>query len=153
MTRRDPPRGMQPTPKNPLLLTVLVAVVAMFVWPGCATVPIPASRVPIAGRKTGDFSFIRNGKTTRSEVVAKVGKPTEEFSDIRVTGYYVSTVQPQGVVMLTVVPAGTVTRGRAELQIALLEFDEQDRVKRSSILTTTKTAREAAVSWLAGKSP
>ena len=153
MERRNSPSPMHRALKNPLLLTVLVAVVALFVWPGCATVPVPAKREPIAGRKTGDFGFIRKGKTTRSDVVAKLGAPTEDFSDIRVTGYYISTVQPQKVLLITVVPAGTSTRGRAELQLALIEFDEQDRVKRSSILTTTKTARDAAVNWLAGKSP
>ncbi|MEQ2009861.1 MAG: hypothetical protein ABMA26_24005 [Limisphaerales bacterium] len=144
---------MNSTPKNALLLTVLLAVVALFVCPGCATVPVPAKRDPIAGRKTGDFGFLRNGKLTRSDVVAKLGASNYDFSDIRVTVYSITTVQPRGLFLITVVPAGTVTRGRTELQIALIEFDEQDRVKRSTILTTTKHPREAAVNWLAGKSP
>ena len=153
MELRESARRMHPASKNPLLLTVLVAVIALSVWPGCATVPVPAKRDSIAGRKTSDFGFIRKGKTTRSDVVAKLGKPTEDFSDIRVTGYYITTIQPRSMFLITVIPAGTGTRGRAELQLALIEFDEQDRVKRSGILTTAKTAREAAVNWLAGKSP
>jgi hypothetical protein len=52
--------------KATLFVTVILWVVAMIVWPGCATPSLPSIRKPISSRTTRDFAFLKSGQLSRS---------------------------------------------------------------------------------------
>ena len=139
--------------KAVLLVSGVLWVVAMMVWPGCATAPLPSSRVSILSRKKSDFAFAKSAQPSRSEVVRRLGEPDAFIADRRVACYRVNTVTRRKLwLLLGIIPVGVV-KLPGELDIAFIEFDEHDRVRRSGMGTGYPGAGLdfAAKRWLAAK--
>ena len=144
---------MRTKTKNALLASGVLWVVATMVWPGCATPPLPTSRKPIASRKPEDFAFVKSTQPSRREVVGRLGEPDAYYTGIRVACYPVNTVTRRKLwLFLGIIPVG-VSKMPGELDIAFIEFDEHDHVRRSGLGTGYSGVglEYAAKKWLATK--
>ena len=106
----------------------------MVVWPGCTPWPGPSSRTPILSRKKDDFAFRKPPPLSRSEVVAKVGEPDAWFPDLRVACYRVNEVTKRDMLVFVVIPI-YVEKKPGYVDVAFIEFDENDHVRRSGMST------------------
>jgi hypothetical protein len=136
---------------------VLVAGIALFivgfaVWPGCAIAPLPSKRTPVGSRTARQFKFEKSEHPTRAEVVAQLGEPDKYVPDIRVACYKVNDVTRRKVFLCLFVIPINVEKSRAQ-DIAFIEFDEQDRVRRADVTTEYSHVglKEAAELWVSGK--
>jgi hypothetical protein len=149
---------MRPKAIKALLVGGAFCAVALMIWPGCATPPLPSSRKPIASRKTTDFKFLKSGQASRSEIVSKLGEPDAYFADLRVGCYRINEVTKRKLwLCLFVIPINVETIPGA-LEVAFIEFDEQDRAHRFAIDTgfygypdRDQGLRNAAQKWVAIK--
>ena len=104
------------------------------VWPGCALLPLPSKRTPIASRTTEQFKIKKSEHLTRAEVFARLGQPDQYYPDLRVACYRVNDVQKRKLFLLLFVIPINVWKESA-YDIGFVEFDEQDRVRRADIKT------------------
>ena len=142
---------MRSKTKAGLLFAVVLWLIAMIVWPGCATPPLPASRKPIAARKKQDFAFLKSGQLSRSDMVGRLGEPDEYFSDLRVACYRINQVTGRKLwLFLGVVPVG-VYKFPGGVDVAFIQFDEHDRAQRFGIGIARAGLHYQAKEWLAGK--
>ena len=110
----------------PLLLGALAIA-------GCVPVPrISPSDEPLAGRriKPEDVAFIKPSMTSRDEVIANLGVPTFDLSDLRILAY--AWTEPGGV-WVGVIPFGVFTVPRTADWALLVAIDENNRVARLGI--------------------
>lgn len=143
-------------------LHLLCALGLLLLTQGCVIVPIPTAKKTLAGTEIEPArqKLIQPGVSTASEVAKELGPPTARFDDIRVYAYawearigYLLWAFGGGGPQAGAAGDGgveTLTQG----YILLIEFDEQDRVRR---FETTKqgshdTVRSRAAVWAkAGK--
>jgi len=128
-------------------------VVANVAWLGCAVVPLPSSRHPIDSRRTGDFKFVKKSQPTRDEVVAKLGSPDAYLPDARVACYRINSVTHRKFLILFLIPAGV--EKYDDFDLALIEFDDTDRVKRYGLVrqASYESYERAASLWLGNEDP
>ena len=144
---------MRSKTKTALLVSAVLWVVAMMVWPGCATPPLPSSRKPILSRKKEDFAFPRSWPPSRSDIVRRIGEPDAYLPNQRVACYRVNEVTKRKLwLCLGVIPIN-VEKLRGYVDIAFIEFDESDHVRRSGMYTAYRHAAlsDSAQKWLASK--
>jgi len=125
----------------------------MMVWPGCATPPLRSSRKPIQSRKKEDFAFPKYPPPTRGDIVGKVGEPDAYFPNLRVACYRVNEVTRRELwLFLGVIPIN-VEKLPGYVDIAFIEFDESDHVRRSGMSTEYRydALTVSAEKWLASK--
>ena len=128
-------------------------IIAVVVWPGCATPPLPSTRTPVASRTKADFEFIKSSQPSRDDVFAKLGAPDAYLSNLRVACYRVNTVKRRELfLLLFVIPLG-VNQLPSDFDVALIEFDEQDHAKRSGIAVqlNQESFDHTATKWLSSK--
>lgn len=135
-----------------LLVAVVLFTVGLMVWPGCAFLPLPSKRTPIASRTTAPFKIRQPQQFTRAEVVARLGPPDEYFPDMRVACYRVNDVEKRKLFLLLFVIPINVMKEKA-YDIGFVEFDEQDRVRRAGIKTYSagQKLQIAAQDWVKGE--
>ena len=76
------------------------------------------------------------GQQTRSEIVGRLGEPDAYVDDIRVAAYLVNSITRRNVTLLLgIIPLGTTTKRNYEFDIALIQFDEGDHVRRFGMRT------------------
>jgi hypothetical protein len=139
---------MRTKAKTALITVVAFWLIGLIVWPGCATPPLPSLREPIASRKTTDFKFFKAGQISRSEIAAKLGEPDEYFDDLRVAIYRINKVTGRKIwLCLGVIPI-MVNRFPAGVEVALIQFDKEDRAQRFTISTTQRAPRFEAEDWV-----
>ena len=126
---------MRSKTKTALLVSAILWVVAMMVWPGCAWPPIPATRKPILSRKKEDFAFPKPPPPSRSEIVGKLGEPDAYFPDLRVACYRVNEVTKRNLWLLLFIIPVDVEKNPGYVDVAFIEFDESDHVRRSRMST------------------
>jgi len=147
---------MRSRTKTALLVSVVLWVVAMMVWPGCTTPPGPSSRKPILSRKKKDFAFTRSKSPppSRSEIVGKVGEPDAWFPDLRIACYRVNEVTKRDLMLFFVIPI-LVEKHPGYVDVAFIEFDESDHVRRSGMSTGYQAEGLYALAqkWLASQEP
>ena len=144
---------MRTKAKTALLVSGVFWVIATMIWPGCATPPLPSSRKPISSRKPADFAFVKSTQPSRREVVERLGEPDAYFAGLRVACYRVNTVTRRKLwLFLGIIPIG-VSKMPGELDIAFIEFDEHDHVRRSGLGTgyTGEGLEYAARRWMTAK--
>jgi hypothetical protein len=132
-----------------LLASVGLFTVGLMVWPGCAFMPLPSKRTPIASRTTGQFKLKQPEQLTRAEIFARLGQPDQYSPDIRVACYRVNDVKKRELFLfLFVIPVG-VERSDA-YDIGFVEFNEQDRVRRAAVRTypAVRELQSAANDWV-----
>jgi hypothetical protein len=118
--------------KTAFVLAVGMWTVAAFVWPGCISAPLPNGHQPIAFRKQSDFVLPKSPQLTRSEVDSKLGKPDIYLPHLKIACYRVNEVTSRTLSLFLVIPVG-VGRSPAGYDVALIQFDQQDRVIRSGL--------------------
>ena len=120
--------------KMALLVSAVLWVVAMMVWPGCTTPPLRSSRKPILSRKKEDFAFPKSPAPSRSEIVGKFGEPDAWLPELRVACYQVNEVTKRNVELFFVIPT-YVQKHPGYVDVVFIEFDESDHVRRSGMST------------------
>ena len=144
---------MRPKPKTALLVSAVLWVVAMMVWPGCATPPLPSSRKPILSRKKEDFAFPKSWPPSRSEIVRRLGEPDAYLPDLRVACYRVNEVTKRKLWLCLFIIPVNVEKHAGYVDIVFIEFDESDHVRRSGMATGNRYSAltVSAEKWLASK--
>ena len=156
---------MRSKTRTALLVSAVLWVVAMMVWPGCTTPPLQSSRKPILSRKKEDFAFPKSPAPSRSEIVGKFGEPDAWLPELRVACYRVNEVTKRNLELFVVIPVNVWERP-GYVDVAFIEFDESDHVRRSGMSTEDfDEARQAdkgkplsgwpalAKKWLASQEP
>jgi hypothetical protein len=117
-----------------------LAAAAFIIWPGCVSAPLPSSRRPLSAFKPVDFKFAKNAHPTRDEIIAKVGEPDQYFSDLHVACYRLNRLTRERIVLLfALLPVGGY-RDNDRLEVAMIEYDAQDRVKRIEVKAVGESA-------------
>lgn len=124
--------------KRLLLATAALCVLGFIIWPGCVSPPLPASRKPISSHKRADFSFGKTAHPSRSEVVAKVGEPDEYFADLRVACYKLNLINRRRLLLVFFVLPVAAPKDAEQVETAMIQFDENDRVQRMEIMNVSK---------------
>ncbi|MGH7942926.1 MAG: hypothetical protein ACREFR_17855 [Limisphaerales bacterium] len=128
-----------------------ISLLLLFVV-GCAYLPLPIAHRPLLS--PAEFAFMQSGHPSRGEVHAKLGKPFEYFPGSRVSVYPVKKlIRHKLVLFLGVLPIW-VFKDYDGYEIACIQFNGQDRVRRwgftTEYLGLHKTAVEFGVNqWLA----
>jgi hypothetical protein len=113
-----------------------LAIVMLVQWlavTGCVPVQVASSSdPPLAGQriKPDDITFIKPGVTSREEVIAKLGPPTVDLSDLRTLVYVWIELKEQWV---GVIPFGVATAPRTADFALLVVLDEDNHVVRAGI--------------------
>ena len=141
---------MRSKTKKAVLVSAVLWVVAMMVWPGCAWPPLPATRKPILSRKKEDFAFPKPPPPSRSEIVRKVGEPDAWFPELRVACYRVNEVTKRNLWLLLFVIPVDVEKNPGYVDIAFIEFDENDHVRRYGMRTEYYNNKDAFDKYLGG---
>lgn len=116
-----------------LVVSGIVSVIGLIIWPGCATPPLPSTRQSILGRKTADFAFAKPARVDRVEVTRRLGAPDTYFEELRLACYRVNDVTRRNVYLCLYVIPVYVEKRRGWDEIAFIQFDEHDEVRRSGI--------------------
>jgi len=117
--------------KGPLLAAGALFAAGFIVWPGCATPPLPASRTPVSSLRRTDFSFVKGAN--KSNIVSKLGEPDEYFADLRVACYKLNRVSRRRLWLLFGVVPVAAPKDLANLEVAMIQFDDHDRMQRFAI--------------------
>lgn len=120
--------------KGAWLLAGAACTIGFVVWPGCATPPLPSSRVPLSWHQPSNFHFTKNAHPTRSEIIDKLGPPDSYFSDVRVAAYKLNVLKRKRLTLLLGILPIDVSQDADRLEVALIQFDEKDRVQRSEVI-------------------
>lgn len=130
----------------------VVWVAANIVWLGCAVVPLPASHDPFMFRTTTEFKSAKKSKLSREELIAKLGQPDADLSDLHIACYRVNSINKRGLVLfLLVIPLGIATaRDNGQFDLALIEFDQTDHISRYKMVRQDngESYEQAAKKWL-----
>ena len=116
-----------------LVLSGIVSVIGLIIWPGCATPPLPSKRQSIMGRKTADFAFAQPARVDRAEVMRRLGAPDAYFEEQSLVCYRVNDVTRRNVFLCLFVVPIEVTKYPGWEEVALIKFDEHDAVRYSGI--------------------
>jgi hypothetical protein len=138
---------------HPLIAAAILMAVAFTIWPGCISPPLPATRHAIMSRKKSDFKFEKARQVTRDEIIGKMGKPDEDFQDLRIIAYSVNDVTRRHILLLFFVIPVNVSESPGYQDIAFIEFDSKGLVQRSKIvdLYGQTNLRREAEKWAAEK--
>lgn len=116
-----------------LVISGMVSVLGLILWPGCATPPLPAKRQSIMGRKTADFAFAKPARVDRAEVMRRLGAPDAYFNGQSLVCYRVNDVTRRNLFLCLFVVPIEVTKRPGWQEVALIQFDEHDAVRYSGI--------------------
>jgi hypothetical protein len=119
--------------KRPFLAAGALCAAGFIIWPGCASPPLPATRTPVSSLKPADFSFGKGAHPSQDDIVTKVGKPDEYFADLRVACYKLNQVKRRRLVLLFGVLPIAAPKDHDNLEVAMIQFDEQDRAQRIEV--------------------
>jgi hypothetical protein len=144
---------MRSKAKMAFVFSAILWIIGVIVWPGCVTPTLPPTRSPIAARNKADFEFVKSSQPSREEVTIKLGEPDAYLSDLRVACYRVTTVKRREVFLVLFVIPVSIDKLPDQYDVALVEFDEHDHVKRSGLVTqlNRESFDQTARKWLASK--
>jgi hypothetical protein len=126
--------------KSAWLAVGALAAAAFIIWPGCVSAPLPSSRHPLSAFKPVDFKFAKNAHPTRGEIVAKVGEPDQYFPDLHVACYRLNRLTRGRLILLFgLLPVGGF-KDNDRLEVAMIEYDAQDRAKRIKVKAVGESA-------------
>jgi len=95
---------------------------------------------------------MKKAQPSRDEVIAKLGQPDTYLDDVKVACYHVNSVtRRKTLLLLFVIP--TPVEKRPEFDLALIQFDETDHVKRYGLVRQPayQSYDSAAEAWLASQ--
>ena len=118
-----------------LVISGMVSVIGLIVWPGCATPPLPSKRQSIMGRKKADFAFAKPARVDRAEVMRRLGPPDAYFQEQSLVCYRVNDVTRRNLFLCLFVVPIKVNKQPGWQEVALIKFDEQGAVRYSGIET------------------
>jgi hypothetical protein len=116
--------------RTPLVIAILVA--AIF-FTGCIIVPAGSTRRPLASADK-EFSFVKVGQTSRSEITNRLGAFDEYYDDLHVGAYRLNEITRTRLwLALGIIPVGT-SKVQDRDEIAYFKFDSADLVTRHRIV-------------------
>ncbi|MDP1536545.1 MAG: hypothetical protein Q8L95_05110 [Burkholderiales bacterium] len=135
-------------------LLFLILLGAVFPLTGCILVPIPTGEhTVLAGKPVTEeqLSFLARKHITKEEVIGQLGHPNVIWEDARVFVYQWD--MRQGILFWAVGGALKGAAGLADIPrhyLLLIQFDEQDRVRRSErlVVPSFKTHAEFLREWV-----
>lgn len=135
------------------ILPFTFALLGLLATMGCVVVPIPATgKKVISGSRveTNDVSFIQPGKTTRWELIQRLGPPGRFYNDLLVATYpwQTASLYVAWAIFVPDVGAGDV-EAVAKTHLFLVQFDACDRVVRHEFVRQGRSAslRARATRW------
>ncbi len=127
------PTTSQPFRNKRLCISIVAAALwtaGFVVWPGCATPPLPSRRTPAGNVQRADVTMVKRSQSTKNEVMARLGKPDEDFADLRVACYHLNHLSRRRLLLfLGIVPMGTDTDNLG-LEVVMFQFDAQGKIRR-----------------------
>ena len=132
-----------------LVISGMVSVIGLIVWPGCATPPLPSKRQSIMGRKKADFAFAKPARVDRAEVMRRLGAPDAYFEELSLVCYRVNDVTRRNLFLCLFVVPIAVNKQPGWQEVALIKFDEQGAVRYSGIemVFTGKTTMPFSITY------
>ncbi len=114
-------------------VAAILCTIGFVVWPGCATPSFTSSRTPVSNLRASDFSSVPRNHPTRTELVVRLGEPTEYYADLHVACYKLNRVLRHRLVLLFgILPIA----GYDEYdftEVAFIQFDDHDQAQRLKI--------------------
>lgn len=115
------------------VLSVFLLSAGYFVWPGCATMPLPSKRVPISDVTTKQVKRIDHLGLTKDEVEREIGKPTEFYPDVQVACYSMNRLDRSRVVLfLFLIPIDWYPE-KSGAEVAMIQYDGRGRMLRAVV--------------------
>jgi len=96
---------------------------------GCLIPTVAKTRRPLSS-KTNDFSFVRVGETTLSDITNRVGRFDEYFDDFHIGAYHLNEITRWRLWLAFGVLPISVTSIQDREDITYFEFDQSDRLTR-----------------------
>jgi hypothetical protein len=106
---------------------ILVAVLTTVLFTGCVTPP---------NARTDLLNFLHPGKTTREEVLLKLGQPSASFEQERIFTYRIGQYGEQGYFIISpkvVLPAQGASWQNVHFSLVIV-FDEQGRLQNHKLI-------------------
>ncbi len=122
--------------KNPLVaftLSVFLLSAGYFVWPGCAIVPLPSKRTPIASISKSQVRNLKSRDLTRETVEHELGKPDEYIESVSVACYRINELNRSRVMLFLCVLPVFVYADRPGTEVAFVQYDSNGKVARVAI--------------------
>ena len=144
---------IRPKTKSAFLAAGALCAAGFIVWPGCATPPLPASRTPLSSLKRADFSSLKRAHLSQDEIVARVGRPDEYFTDLRVACYKLNQIKRRRLMLLFGVLPIAAPQDPGAIEIAMIQYDDHSQAQRIRIKIVSyyygqQTLYYAAQKWL-----
>ena len=125
-----------PNAKRPLVTFALGAFLlsaGYFVWPGCAIVPLPSKRTPIASISKSQVRNLKSRDLTRDAVEHELGKPDEYIESVSVACYRINELNRSRVMLFLCVLPVFVYADRPGTEVAFVQYDSNGKVARVAI--------------------
>ena len=140
-------------------MKLVTSLMSCMLLTGCVATDIPISHVE-SGHKYGDdaIAFLDDDGTTRAEVVANLGPPTEEFSEAGVMAYTWVTSRPFGGLYLIGKDPGPVTaiepKELRKTWALLIAYDSHQNVIAHTVCSfpASENLKAEALKWARTKS-
>jgi len=128
----------------------VLGTLALLIWPGCATPPLPSSRKPLSALRPADFSFKPDAPRFRRDILGQLGHPDEDHPQLGVVCYRLNQLTRRRLWLLFGVLPIAAPRDVDRLEIALLRFDQADQLQavEVKIVTAYQPLRQAAQQWV-----
>ena len=141
--------------KSAFLFAGIVSAIGLIVWPGCTTPPLPSTRHPISTLKIDDFRFARKTHPNRAEVVSKLGTPDESYPEYGVICYKINRLTRHRIALLFGLLPISTWPDNDRLEVAFIQFDEHEQVKRMEIKIVPAYAnlRYTVIVWVKDQRP
>lgn len=125
-----------PNAKRPLVTFALGAFLlsaGYFVWPGCAIVPLPSKRTPIASISKSQVRNLKSRDLTRDAVEHELGKPDEYIESVRVACYRLNELNRSRVILFLCVLPVFVYPDSPGNEVAFVQYDSDGTVARVAV--------------------
>jgi len=140
--------------KNPLVaftLSVFLLSAGYFVWPGCAIVPLPSKRTPIARISKSQMRNLKSRDLTREAVEHELGKPDEYIESVSVACYRLNELNRSRVMLFLCVLPVFVYADWPGTEVAFVRYDSDRKVARVAIrkqFPSRQTFRDDVEVWI-----
>ena len=132
-------------------LSVFLISAGYFVWPGCATAPLPSKRVPISSVTAKQVKGLGRFERTRDEIERELGKPTEFYPDVRVACYSMNRLDRSRIVLFLCLSPVDWYPDKSGAEVAMIRYDEQGKILRAVIWKQypySGTFRQSVQKWV-----
>lgn len=122
-----------------------------FVWPGCAIVPLPSKRTPIASISKSQVRNLKARDLSQETVEHELGKPDEYIENVRVACYRLNELNRSRVMLFLCVLPVFVYPDTPGTEVAFVQYDSNGTVARVAVrklFPASRTFRGDVNDWL-----